>query len=373
LYNRVAVSDTLSIGLGQKSFEFAMLGANEGLKRMESCFNPGGASDAPVDSGLKVGMQTDVVPRVPPIARDTDAVNPAYRQALSNTALGGADDALPNDRAAAQAGESLQANAQSASLGMHTSTASAPAASEDGAKPEDPGPNGLVDRMLKKAAVGIGDIAGTSGAMGNMGNMGGMQTALTPQPPKVATVGGGRAGVSSSIQGSTEPDARYRGVTAPGGIVPAQPAQDVPSVTSGGALAKSWTSSAIRPGGERDVIVGAQRSIALNRDGSEMAAQVMPSSGADDKRWRAMSGSNLHDILTIWAQNEHVKLVWDAHKEYSVKQSMSQRGDFAGAVKDILQQYDGDGSRPVGQLYRDANTGQKMLIIKQDQTAQAGQ
>jgi hypothetical protein len=252
----------------------------------------------------------------------------------------------------------LQADARAAAPGMHSlDAAPAPGGSgdsgTDSGASNDAGPSGLVDRMLKKAAVGIGGMSGVGGAMGVQG---GMQTALTPQPPKMAVVNNGRAGVSPSIQGATEPDARYQGVTDPGRFAEAR--SQVPAAMSGGAMAKSWTSTAIRPDAQRDVIVAAQ------------ASQVAPASG-DEKRWRAMSGSNLRDILTIWAQNEHVKLVWDSPKEYSVKESMSQKGNFEGAVEDVLQQYSGDGSRPVGQLYRDP-AGHKVLIIRQDRTAQAG-
>ena len=141
------------------------MGANDGLKRLETCFNPSAATAEPVVEG----MHNQTAPRIPPIARDTESVDPEYQQALSDTTLG----APPVEDNPAKA-DGVSVRKMAAGIGMHTITSPSqpssgdlqadaqtaktePKAAEPAAAPEDAAattaavaPDTLVDQMLKK-------------------------------------------------------------------------------------------------------------------------------------------------------------------------------------------------------------------------------
>ena len=149
---------------------------------------------------------------------------------------------------------------------------------------------------------------------------------------------------------------------------PEQDAAAVPAASTSGALAKSWTDTSIQPGRNGDIMDSVPRT--MNVDG--VAAQVNPASGdpAAENRWRAMAGSDLRDILTIWSQQKNVKLVWQTNKDFSVRQSVTEQGTFRNAVVDVLNQYQGQDGAPVGNLYKDQASGQTVLLIRENNATQ---
>lgn len=90
--------------------------------------------------------------------------------------------------------------------------------------------------------------------------------------------------------------------------------------------------------------------------------------GADvEKRWRAMKGASLHDVLEIWAKNADTELVWTVGGDFPVKKSVIRQGSMEAAVLELLQQYEDDKARPVGKLYNDPSMNRRVLLIHAEQ------
>jgi hypothetical protein len=94
--------------------------------------------------------------------------------------------------------------------------------------------------------------------------------------------------------------------------------------------------------------------------------QPKPDLKGPETRWFALSGASLAEVLQVWAEDANAQLIWQASSNYALKDSVSQVGHFEDAVFKALSQYDGDVLRPVGQLYADPATGQKVLLIRND-------
>jgi hypothetical protein len=371
MYQLLGSNDTLQLGIGKKEFEFAMLGVGDGLKRLETCYDPGAATGEVITNA----QQDNAIPRIPPIARDSGSVDPSYTQALNHTALG-IHNTEPADEAA-EAGAALGMHsltnkpALTSSEGTPTAQASdkRPAANTAATTPvvaaqtpaDDANSGSLVDRMLKKAAIGIRGLAPSSGDAGQM------EDAMTPGPPKIIKVDAPPAAANATINAAS--DSAASNTSQPDGHA------NVPEQKTGYALAQTWTSSAIQPGRDRDIIEGMPRTMGLHGGAMQATADTglsaagAPVTDGTVQSYRAMNGSDLRDILTLWSDDNNVKLVWQANGNYAVKQSLSQQGDYKSAVQDVLEQYDGDPIRPVGHLYQDSITGQKTLLIQQQSSS----
>lgn len=81
-------------------------------------------------------------------------------------------------------------------------------------------------------------------------------------------------------------------------------------------------------------------------------------------QWRVMKGGGLEGVLGIWAQSVNMRLIWQAGQSYSVPQSLSMQSSFEDVVQAVLEQFPTDQPRPVGKIYYDAPTGQKVLLIE---------
>lgn len=104
------------------------------------------------------------------------------------------------------------------------------------------------------------------------------------------------------------------------------------------------------------------------------ASEVMVQNGtpgamtaAQDLRWRAVKGGDLHDVLSSWAAGAGVKLMWMANQNFMVERSLSYTGTFQQAVSQILEGYAGDRVRPVGKMYHEPGSSQLVLVIEQVQ------
>ncbi len=87
---------------------------------------------------------------------------------------------------------------------------------------------------------------------------------------------------------------------------------------------------------------------------------------ASGKTWFAADGGSLKDALQRWAEAEGASLIWQADSQYPVKKTVNGKGAFEDAVADVLTQYDDQKVRPVGQLYKNPISGEKVLVIKTD-------
>lgn len=86
-----------------------------------------------------------------------------------------------------------------------------------------------------------------------------------------------------------------------------------------------------------------------------------------ETRWFALSGASLKEVLQVWADDEGAELIWQAGSDYALANSVSQVGHFEDAVFKALSQFDAqEGNRPVGEMYKNPGTGQKVLLIKTD-------
>lgn len=88
-----------------------------------------------------------------------------------------------------------------------------------------------------------------------------------------------------------------------------------------------------------------------------------------ETRWFALSGASLQEVLQVWAEDEGAALIWQGQGNFALKDSVSQTGHFEDAVFKALSQYNGDGIRPIGQLYNDPATGRKVLVVKTETTS----
>lgn len=136
-----------------------------------------------------------------------------------------------------------------------------------------------------------------------------------------------------------------------------EPAAGGGTIRDGGkAMVTNWSPVAAKAAagaGQRDIIE---------------PSTVTPAAGADvEKRWRALKGANLRDVLEIWSKNAGTDLVWMPEGDFAVKESVVRQGALEAAVLELLQQYDGDSGRPVGKLYSDPAMNRKVLLIREEQ------
>lgn len=101
-------------------------------------------------------------------------------------------------------------------------------------------------------------------------------------------------------------------------------------------------------------------------------SQIFEPSKPDQKdakpetRWFGLSGAPLAEVLRVWSEDADVGLIWQAEGNYALKESVSQVGSYEEAVYRALNQYSGDGIRPVGQIYKDETTGKRVLVVRSD-------
>lgn len=121
--------------------------------------------------------------------------------------------------------------------------------------------------------------------------------------------------------------------------------------SEGKAMAGNWTKpDVVRPNGA-DIMAG----------GSNAA----PAKNANQNmRWRALKGANLQDVLRLWTDGAGVGLMWLADANFPVQRSLSMEGNFETAVQALLEQYDGQTSRPVGRIYREPGSQSLVLVVE---------
>ena len=88
--------------------------------------------------------------------------------------------------------------------------------------------------------------------------------------------------------------------------------------------------------------------------------------GEPETRWFGISGSPLSEVLSVWAEDADVQLIWQCERSFALQETVSQVGLFEDAVFRALSQYDRDSVRPVGEIYKNPQTGQKVLVVRTD-------
>lgn len=82
------------------------------------------------------------------------------------------------------------------------------------------------------------------------------------------------------------------------------------------------------------------------------------------KRWRALQGASMREVMQAWADDAGVVLVWQASHDYVVRHSYNMTTDYGQAVNSLLEQYNYQSQRPMGQLFQDPATGKKALVVR---------
>ncbi len=106
-------------------------------------------------------------------------------------------------------------------------------------------------------------------------------------------------------------------------------------------------------------------SLAAPRD---VAAPVLPASPPTPigpvKRWRALSGASMRQVILAWAEEAQVTVMWSSQRDYAVRYSVNKSTDFGSAVADLFAQYARDPNRPQGQIYNDVAGGARTLVVR---------
>lgn len=105
------------------------------------------------------------------------------------------------------------------------------------------------------------------------------------------------------------------------------------------------------------------RDILVPKAGQKGAA-VATAPASPRMQWRVMKGGGLEGVLGVWAQSVNMRLIWQAGQSYSVPESLSMQGTFEDVVQKVLEQFPADRPRPVGKIFVDPSTRQKVLLIE---------
>ncbi len=81
-------------------------------------------------------------------------------------------------------------------------------------------------------------------------------------------------------------------------------------------------------------------------------------------KWHAIRGTDMRNIVQLWAHEAGVELVWESDVNFPVKETVNVKGNFESALQSILEQYSGDQVRPVGTLHKDPLSPRTFLVIK---------
>lgn len=98
-------------------------------------------------------------------------------------------------------------------------------------------------------------------------------------------------------------------------------------------------------------------------------AAPVPADPVKTQSWTAGKGAPLETVLRAWAESEGASLVWDTDENFAVRAPVNQNGNFEEAVTDVLTQFDALKTRPIGQLYKNPVSGEKVLVIRADKAA----
>lgn len=121
--------------------------------------------------------------------------------------------------------------------------------------------------------------------------------------------------------------------------------------------------SQYRPQGMNPVMTSAAATEQVTSSESSLNSK----GGGDETRWFALTGASLEAVLKVWAEDAGAQVIWEGpDRNFAVKSTVSAVGTFEQAVLQILNQYEGDPVRPVGELYAHPETGQKILVLKAD-------
>jgi len=80
--------------------------------------------------------------------------------------------------------------------------------------------------------------------------------------------------------------------------------------------------------------------------------------------WAAEKGQTLHEVLEKWCRRAQVELTWQSEYDYPLQANVSLNGSFEDAVRALLFGFEGARPQPIGQLHKNADAGQMVLIVQ---------
>lgn len=80
--------------------------------------------------------------------------------------------------------------------------------------------------------------------------------------------------------------------------------------------------------------------------------------------WQADSQQSLKDVLTSWAGNAGVELIWDSGYDYKLPKAISLHGTFPDAVTQLFNLYGNAEPRPQGRLHPNLPKGPSVLLVE---------
>jgi hypothetical protein len=332
-YSALRDAREMSIGLDGKVMKFVMVGVRDGLDRMENCFDPKGAK-APARAAASSAAMPQM-PDSPTMAGMHTAAPPAGKSDVASAyraLLMGEDEAANKETAPAAEAEAkdaaapLTAKAAQGQTMPPANTAVRPAAPKVG------------EPVAPKALDGMAPSAGEASRLDAVFSKAEESirsqkpaTPAKPTAPMAATTG----------QPKLQP-------------APALPVRSFPGATgvpAGQPLMQNGIVPIVPPAppAPRQVQVSAPaQSVAHTRE------------------WRASQGVALREVLENWSNNAGARLVWKAQGDFTLPAGLTAQGTYESAVLSALRQFEGgDGVQPLGEIYNDPATGQKVLVISE--------
>lgn len=353
LYDALKAGRILSLSVNGAGFEFALAGAEDGLGRVEECYSAGRSGQGQAGGGGDVSSLSGGIP-------------PSYNRAMKDQTRS-APPPLPAGMHEVSGGGRPSIDDMKRAKAEQVSGGGDSPAAPDGALEQK---MAQIDTMLAGVAQKMAALETAAG--------GGMAVPAAPagsalpsySPPAPAPMQQ-QSPYAPQIQVQPSP----AGQAAFGkGMAAAQPI--------GRPLANAWMSQSVaRNGGlhQGEVMAAAatpqaaatQPSYPYQQQQPPPQAQFPvspllqpPPGGAAERRWRAMRGANLHEVLEVWARYENARLIWQADEDVALAGSVSVTGTFEGAVEKLLNQYGNTGRRPVGKIYADPSQSQKVLLVE---------
>lgn len=81
-------------------------------------------------------------------------------------------------------------------------------------------------------------------------------------------------------------------------------------------------------------------------------------------KWVAARGASLRETLQRWSVQDGTAFLWKAGREYKVKETVQNNGNYTEALQQLLNQYADDTIRPAAQFNADPVTGNKLLTVE---------
>ena len=109
--------------------------------------------------------------------------------------------------------------------------------------------------------------------------------------------------------------------------------------------------------------------VITNDAADDMSAMVPTGNDAkssETKSFYAAKGSSLKDVLESWAETENARLIWQTGDNFTVNKSINAKDGYESALSQMLESFDKQSVRPVGQLYKNPVTNEKVLVIRTD-------